>query len=1668
MRFPKNMLVPELYNKPNIYLCETDKEKICKLNTTDTKASLKFNSLSELSFEVGRFYNDNVTGETLVNPFYDKIEALRLILVEDFGYFELQGPELIGDGIKESKMCKAYSLEYTLAQKYLDDFVINKGTTKSMEVLNADDSGVIIPITLYNPSNPKLSLLHLILEKCYGCWTIGHVDAQLQTMSRQFEVDRASIYDFLMNEICDKFNCYVVFDTINSIINVYAESPTAKFRGDGKTTIFKLNTPFSSVETVSIDGYKTTQWTYAVVDGSYAVILEAAPEEDAYIEVVGIDSTWETDVFVSFDNLAQEVNVNYSADDIKTVLTVTYGDDKDIREVNLGLPYITDISYYYTVDWMGQDLYDAYGAYLNNINSCRSSYTKNAQEIAKINDQMSYYEHRLSLDYSLAEATEITVGTYYVEQSDANGNKYYKEVSLPTDYVVGTQYYSNLTTNVNEDKVGDLYSALKKYARGVLTHDEDKLEDAISSLTKLVGFDFLKEPTFDQWLVQIQNATTKKAISEAIDVILNQLWSELGRTPLNELYLKSYDQHKSAQIENGWLEEDNLEHGQYFVTVCFINSINAAISNINKKITELENEKIPYVTDNNNISTNVDMANNFTPEQLKRLSAFLREDELHLDDFVETSLDDLSSSLVLKQDAMESGRIELRKLCQPQLQFSMTMANIYALHEFGPIVWQFQLGNIIKVGIRSDYIKRSRLLQVDVNFDDFSDFSCTFGELTNIRTQSDIHADLLSNAISAGKSVATHSSYWSRGSDTASEIEKLINDGLLNATTSIKATDGCQGTEIDKYGIHLRKRSNNGYDAKQGWIVNNQILYTDDGFESTRAAFGEINFNNQTYYGVIGEAIIGNLLIGSKLTLSNKENTLRFNEYGLAVENKTTSLVANPNADELVVIRHGDKEIFCVDNDGDLTITGAIYANDGKIGECEIIDGKLWVPAAHIADTLTAGQIDVADVLTVGKDKITEITDDRIKTTSVEAENLKVNAANITGTLTVKNTDNKILLEAGNNKVNIGGWTVNDISLCSGESGTEAYLGLFSSNVSSFTKVGTLNENNWRIIAGDSFGVTADGKLSATKAYISGEIYATSGEIGKCKIDEDGNLKVTNANIDGEIVANSIVIKNGKDTLLSAIDGQVNIGGWNVDNNSLYTTYADGANRVFMCTGTLSKYTIGGYTDNWYFGAGTSNGSGFGVTTGGVLCASGANISGTITSGDGEIGGWTISENELSNIESDGQIRLIPKGNLETSYKINNRTANDWVILCGEDDTTNCSFGVSKKGLLYAKDANISGYIDATSGYIGGCEISGGVLQVKNANADGITAKNVDITGTITSSNGYLGGWKISSYGIEKFENEDDVFPLVGMYSDFGDRYGTWTIGGIQSSKWAFISNRKFGVTRYGEMVATLGKIGGWEIDDTSLKNNTCFFSSTPSTTEYEIGSSKVPSLVLKAGDNFGVTDTGSLYANNVNITGGTFCMPLKDLVDYSELTDAHAVISKTGIGCSNCNDSQNTGSALFVSSNGLKYGSVKNKSTYDFLTVEESGTSISISTIGTWTFQDHQSDTRVKNSIGNYTDEYEVLFDNIKPRRYKYNDGTSNRYHTGFIAQEVVEAIDNAGLTTQDFAGVMLTNPNTEDECWYLRRDEFVSLNTWQIQKLKARINELEEKLSVLEAKLC
>lgn len=101
-------------------------------------------------------------------------------------------------------------------------------------------------------------------------------------------------------------------------------------------------------------------------------------------------------------------------------------------------------------------------------------------------------------------------------------------------------------------------------------------------------------------------------------------------------------------------------------------------------------------------------------------------------------------------------------------------------------------------------------------------------------------------------------------------------------------------------------------------------------------------------------------------------------------------------------------------------------------------------------------------------------------------------------------------------------------------------------------------------------------------------------------------------------------------------------------------------------------------------------------------------------------------------------------------------------------------------------------------------------------------------------------------------------------------------------------------------------------------------------------------------------------------------------------------------------------------------------------------------------------SDKRFKNSILSIPEKYSQVFDKLHPVIFKYNNGSSGRYHIGFIAQEVAQAVEEAGLDLNEFAAV--TVGQSSGDSWGIRYEEFAALNVFEIQQLKARTAALEK----------
>ena len=659
------------YRPQRLFLCTTSGKRMSELCYYDGQLNAKWNSYSELNFSIDRTYVDILTGETKVHPAFDKAESLRQVLVEGIGYFILQdNDDTYSD--KDSKSLSAFSLEYACGTKYIEHFLVNKGSEDSQEViylstiygdgytvdannlyklasgdyneyqdyymcsvedidkyeqvqvqeneyseyLAKNNSLIAQPyeklyvksypnVRFYNQAIPELSLLHLVMSYIPD-WSIGNVDTNLWRKERSFEIDRTDVYSFLTNDIVDTFKCVVTFDTLNKKVNFYEEAD------DGLTD-----------------------------DGR-------------------VLSRWDTDIYISRDNLASEVNIKVSGDNIKTKLKVSGGDNIDISEVNLGKNYIMNLDYYHNADWMEQDLIEAYDDYLEAQSLWAEPYEETVQGI------LAAQENYLDMLYNVAVETNVLLV-----------DDVFKKLFCLYESV-DNAYCSDIITD-STTTVANLYSVDGKFSNDAYKIDKSNLDDKETFVVQ--GYRLL----YDKANNNFTNKGTMIHYNEG------ELLKHLGLYHVNEdidatvsdnilLTLKHPDKHKATVRIFNTYEKYAFSNGFDNRRNYYLKSTNngkdtyTEIKMTDEKFAEYQSKNVSIYTPHYQIKLTITNASGGTqtpnPYDLSQwLRGELTAEAMGLTDYIVTSIGTMGAYFVLAKDEKQEANIEDYSINQLQKKY---------------------------------------------------------------------------------------------------------------------------------------------------------------------------------------------------------------------------------------------------------------------------------------------------------------------------------------------------------------------------------------------------------------------------------------------------------------------------------------------------------------------------------------------------------------------------------------------------------------------------------------------------------------------------------------------------------------------------------------------------------------------------------------------------------------------------------------------------------------------------------------------------------------------------------------------------------------------------------------------------------------------------------------
>lgn len=872
--------------KPRIYLCRKDFSRIGEITafTTNITTSMSLENPDELSFTVYKVI------DTIENPYWNDIVNLKLVYIYDYDeYFEIEVKEQESE--TEIKQVTAQSL----CESELSNLNISLEVNTDIDIDRSDYS----PTIIYNPNNPSASLLHRILKDKAPHYTISHVDSSLASLQRSFSID-SNIDDFLRQELSQEIDAHVEYNTTQRSISLY-----------------------DMLSVCGACGHRGNYYDSCPVCNSTNV-------KNGYGE-------W-TNVYVSTENLADEISLTAEKATIKNNFKVVGGDDNitnRIPSVNPnGTGYIvkfSDLQY----DDMPTELVDKLKMYETLCKSKKNEYKNITLNICDCLDKILYYQSGMMPSPS----TSKTDASQEIKNITNDLSALMTNTQAPN--TIGLNTFSKFTT------VSLVNSAILSYVKILLSPD---YEASITSST------YKSADTYGIWegVLHVNSISypdtdfadsrkiTLKVDGNATAYVTQKIDKALAAKDLKDRiydyslysvdalqnFIDAYESCEGILVDHGdsGMATDTSQYAFYSKYRTLKETAITEQIKKQKIVEEWTRKKEVYEAQQKAINDLLNLQNYLGENLFKIYCTYRRDDKYQNNNYIS---DGLSDTDLLKQaeKLLDAADMELDIACRNQYSLTATMNNLFLMEEFAPFHDKCKLGNWIYAEINGS-VFLLRLTKIGINYESLDKVTVEFSNVKENNASNSVK-NILNNAQSIAASFPATIKQVSEDSKIVSQVNNWVNNGL-NATNMMIANSPVQNTVLDENGIWCR-----GYDEISGnfeptqlRIVNSTLAVTDDNWKTTKAAIGKYIMQDPVTgefrytMGVIGETIVGKLLLGENLGIYNGNQSMTFDKDGLKITNGENTFTVNPNNQELLTISNSKQKVFYVDTDGMLHIQG--------------------------------------------------------------------------------------------------------------------------------------------------------------------------------------------------------------------------------------------------------------------------------------------------------------------------------------------------------------------------------------------------------------------------------------------------------------------------------------------------------------------------------------------------------------------------------------------------------------------------------------------------------------------------------------------------------------------------------------------------------------------------
>lgn len=414
----------------------------------------------------------------------------------------------------------------------------------------------------------------------------------------------------------------------------------------------------------------------------------------------------------------------------------------------------------------------------------------------------------------------------------------------------------------------------------------------------------------------------------------------------------------------------------------YIEAKNIEIENKLEEISIKEDEISDIVLQIGNINSNLSFSQNFTQSELEELSLFTFQNTYTNENIITTSL----MTEVEKQDAAQTlydqALIVLAKASRPRYEFNVGTSNFTMLKEFQSFTNELELGSLVTIQLANEELISTILLEMETSFNDPNIFKLSFSNRLRLDNGNFQYSDILGQAQSTGNTVTTNSLVWQDWATNYRDDVSTFITSSLNATVNNIVNGDDQEMVMNNYGLRGRKQVSPGnYSDNQMWLTNDVLAFTDDNWDTAKLALGRITTPGGVKYGIIADTIVGRMLAGNSLTITNDDGinvkTFTLDQNGailtnanFTIQNNYSKILLNPTNGIAIQKNTGTvpspvwSNVFYVDGSGNAffngggtfsgnlsaaggtfsgalsaatgTFNGSITASSGKIGSWDI------------------------------------------------------------------------------------------------------------------------------------------------------------------------------------------------------------------------------------------------------------------------------------------------------------------------------------------------------------------------------------------------------------------------------------------------------------------------------------------------------------------------------------------------------------------------------------------------------------------------------------------------------------------------------------------------------------------------------------------------------------